>query len=120
MKQVTNGRADDLFYDTVNKLIIGQFNHTTVIGVLGRSQSDNPLAGLEFLVIIIFVCIVFGVAIGGIYIIRNRKEPSKPELSTEEKLKEALEAQKEKKPKESHLDLSALEFDLHDDQKDNT
>jgi len=111
-------RADDLFYDTENKLIIGYFDHTTVIGVLGRSQSFTPPAGLEILLIILFVSIVFGGAVVGLYKMRNRRKPQAPKLSTEEKLKVAFKAQKEKKSKEGHLDLSALEFDLSDEKND--
>lgn len=77
--------ADAVLIDPVNKIITGVFNHTTVIGALGKSQSTPSSSGGGDPLLVLFVFIIFAAALGGGYAVYS-SEP------LQEKLKELSEA----------------------------
>lgn len=58
--------ADETVYVESKKLVIGYFNHTTVIGVLGRSESILPFDKEDLPLIILITVILLIVVFGGI------------------------------------------------------
>ncbi len=89
--------ADDYDLDEIRKIITGYFNHTTVIGVLGRSESTPPPSAQDFPIAIFLMALLLCSALGGaglIYEHQMRTQQGKDSIL--KKLKEIFDEQRKK------------------------
>ena len=78
--------ADSYEIDLEEKTVTGYFEHTTVIGVLGRSKASDRGENPFLLIFIVLITLFTG--IGGAFLIyENKRKKAKGELSLIGKLK---------------------------------